>query len=77
MTKEELRALAAKAVQGATVTKVPEGAVTLDPSDKAWAQRVRDPNAGKGDAELIAERHTVVDHMGRERVRNGLGEWVS
>jgi hypothetical protein len=54
------------------VTKVPAGERTL--SERDMYQRVRgEPTVDH----LISERRTVVDHCGRERVRNGLGEWIA
>lgn len=50
------------------VTRVAAGEATYDRRTMYKAVR--------GDNDLIRERHVVVDHCGRERVRNGLGEWI-
>jgi len=81
MNKAELRKLAEAAVCAAPITKVETGATALKLSDREWNRLNQNYIGGKAVNETIEERITqrdvVVDHMGRERVRNGLGEWVA
>ena len=67
------------------VTRVATGASALgDMTARDWAKAARSTTrinaATRIDDEqqrLIDERYVVVDHLGRERVRNGLGEWIA
>jgi hypothetical protein len=62
--QEQIAAFLAK--KGAT--RIPAGERTMDYRQMRAAVR--------GEQALIDERHVVVDHCGREHVRNGLGEWI-
>ncbi len=63
------------AAKGAT--KIPTGANVLgDMTSRDWAKAVRS-TVKLNARDPISERHVVVDHIGREHVRNGLGEWIS
>ena len=53
------------------VTRVSEGERTL-----SYAQIYKAIRGEGTDNDRIAERHVVVDHIGRKRVRNGVGEWI-
>ena len=55
--------------RGGKVTRVEPGVASMD--GKGIYRAVR------GEQSLINERREVVDHMGRVRVRNGLGEWIA
>jgi hypothetical protein len=62
------------------VTKCATGDSALNLSAKEWRAAARSPERVRPLSEedkLIQERHTVVDHLGRVRVCNGLGEWVA
>jgi hypothetical protein len=54
------------------VTRVPEGTATL--TERQLYRAVRgEPTTD----DLIRQRQVVIDHAGREHVRNGLGEWIA
>lgn len=61
------------ATKGAT--KVAEGEGTKNHwRGRDWARAARgEPTTD----DLIRQRRVVVDHVGRERVQNGLGEWIA
>ena len=64
------------------VTRVPAGANALgDMTARDWARAARSTTRISAESRetdrLIRERHTVIDHLGRVRVRNGLGEWIA
>lgn len=59
----------AQALKAGKVTRVA-------PGERAKTEREM-YRAARGEQRLIDERNTVVDHMGRVRVRNGLGEWIA
>lgn len=67
LTKSELSAIAAQAT--VAVTKVPLGERTTSDRELYLAAR--------GKQLSIEGRHVVIDHCGRTRVRNGLGEWIA
>ena len=72
MNKAELRALAEAAAKSAPIQKIAEG-VGLNLTDREWKAQCDDRSLYSP----ITERYVVTDHLGRERVRNGLGEWVA
>lgn len=82
MTDEE-KIRAYLATKGAR--KVPEGTGHMTKRDWYEAERAGERYRSKAAAEspeqeqdrLWKERHYVTDHLGREHVRNGLGEWLS
>lgn len=67
LTKAELSAIASRAT--VPVTRIPEG-------ERATSERELFL-AARGEQSRIEERRVVIDHCGRERVRNGLGEWIA
>ena len=67
LTKAELSAIAASAT--VPITRVPEGHRATSDRDLYLAARAEQRE--------IDRRIIVVDHCGREHVRNGLGEWLS
>lgn len=77
MTNNNSDLVRAFLAKGGTITKAPEGVaygVSKEADkEKRLANRIQ---RAATENELIGQRHTVVDRMGRARVRNGLGEWV-
>ena len=64
------------------VTRVETGANKLgDMTARDWSKAARSTRRINADMRsenaAIAERHIIIDHLGREHVRNGLGEWLS
>jgi len=62
-------------------TRIPAGVGKLNHfRARDWRRAARSTERIDADREqqrLIDERHTVLDHLGRPRVRNGLGEWIA
>jgi len=62
-------------------TRIPAGVGKLGHfRARDWRRAARSTERIDADREqqrLIDERHTVLDHLGRPRVRNGLGEWIA
>lgn len=58
-------------------TRIAAGVSTLgEMSAREWSRAVRSPTRIHA-RDPISERHSIIDHMGRVRVRNGLGEWIA
>lgn len=55
--------------RGGSMTRVADEARTMTERE-IWLAR-------HGEQRKIDERHEVLDHLGRVRVRNGLGEWIA
>jgi hypothetical protein len=76
--QEQIAAFIAR--KGVTLVQAGVGAcnhMTAHDWRKAARSTTRVSPAADTEQRLIDQRHVVVDHLGREHVRNGLGEWLS
>ena len=59
-------------------TKVAIGENTLGHmTSRDWASAARSTKRLNARLDPIDERHVVVDHLGRQHIQNGLGEWLN